>query len=124
MIYLKLLRSYLKKHDTKVFLVNTGWIGGGYGVGSRIPIAETRAIVTAILNGKLNDVECHHDKIFNLFVPYNVPGANPDILNPINTWKNKELYLKNAKQLAKMFVDNFQKFKGINEEIKNSGPRI
>jgi len=124
MVYLKLLRNYLKKHDTKVFLVNTGWIGGGYGTGSRIPIAETRAIVTAILNGRLNSVECHHDKIFNLFVPYNVPGANPDILNPINTWKDKELYLKNAKKLAKMFIDNFQKFKGINEEIKNSGPRL
>ena len=123
MVYLRLLRDYLKKHGTKVYLVNTGWIGGGYGVGNRIPIKETRAIVSAILTGKIDEVDCHHDRIFNLFVPYDVPGANPEILSPINLWKDKEEYLKKANDLAKLFSENFKKFTGINEEIKNSGPK-
>ncbi len=124
MIYLSLLQKYLKKYDTKVFLVNTGWIAGPYGVGYRIPIKETRTIVNAILSGKLNNVSCHHDKIFNLFIPNNIPGVDPKILYPADLWKSKEEYNENARKLAQLFIDNLNKYPGINEEIKNSGPKL
>lgn len=122
MVYLSLLRKFLKEHDTKVFLVNTGWIAGPYGIGHRIPIKETRTIVNAILSGKLNNASCHHDKIFNLFIPNNIPGVDPKIFHPSDLWKSKEEYNKNARKLAQLFIDNLNKYPGINEEIKNSGP--
>ncbi|MDO9028674.1 MAG: phosphoenolpyruvate carboxykinase (ATP), partial [Candidatus Roizmanbacteria bacterium] len=100
MVYLNLLKKYLKKYETKTFLVNTGWIGGAYGVGSRIPIKETRSIIAAILSGQLDNVECRHDEIFNLYVPMVVPGVDPKILDPSLSWSEKNLYLKSAKKLA------------------------
>jgi len=124
MVYLKLLRKYLKMHDTKVFLVNTGWIGGAYGIGSRIPIKETRAIITAILSGRLNKVKCRQDKIFNLFVPVEIKGVNQKILDPSSLWKDKNEYNKKAKELAGLFIENLNKFTGIYQEIINSGPKI
>ena len=124
MVYLSLLRRLLKEHDTKVFLVNTGWIAGPYGIGYRIPIKETRTIVKSILSGKLNNTPCHHDKIFNLFIPTNIPGVDPKILHPADLWKNKEEYNQSAGKLARLFVDNLNKYPGIHEEIKNSGPKL
>ncbi|MFA6081300.1 MAG: phosphoenolpyruvate carboxykinase (ATP) [Patescibacteria group bacterium] len=124
MIYLSLLQKYLKRYRTKVFLVNTGWMAGPYGTGYRIPIKETRAIVSAILSGKLNDVPCHQDRIFNLFIPKEVPGVDKNILEPQNLWKNPEEYITHAKKLAILFTENLNKFAGIHEEIINSGPKI
>jgi phosphoenolpyruvate carboxykinase (ATP) len=123
MVYLNLLKKYLKKYETKTFLVNTGWVGGGYGKGSRISIDLTRKIITAILNGKLDNVECRHDEIFNLFVPSYVPGVDRSILDPSLTWKDKGLYYLNARKLASLFVENIKKFPGVLQSIINSGPR-
>ena len=124
MVYLELLRKYLKKYDTKVFLVNTGWTGGPYGVGSRISIKDTRSIVTAILSGQLNKTKYRHDDIFNLFVPLSVPGVDSKILNPNNLWQSKNEYLTSAKKLALLFNENLKKFTGINYEISHAGPKI
>jgi phosphoenolpyruvate carboxykinase (ATP) len=124
MIYLNLLKKYLKKHETKVFLVNTGWIAGPYGVGHRIPIKETRNIVHAVLSGKLDDAECRHDKIFNLYVPKKVPGVDQKILDPAGLWPDKNQYLQSAKNLARLFIDNMKKYPGVYESIINSGPKI
>ncbi|MBI5127206.1 phosphoenolpyruvate carboxykinase (ATP) [Candidatus Roizmanbacteria bacterium] len=124
MVYLNLLKKYLKKNETKVFLVNTGWIGGGYGIGSRIPIKETRSIVSAILSGKLDSVECRNDEIFNLYVPFTVPGVEAKILDPSTSWSDKKKYLQTAKNLSKLFIDNMKKYPGIYQSIINSGPKI
>ncbi len=123
-IYLNLLRKYLKKYETRVFFVNTGWIAGPYGQGYRIPIKETRKIVTAILSGQLDDTPCRHDKIFNLYVPKYVPGlANQKILDPVTLWKDKNLYFKKARFLAKLFIENIKKYPDVLESIINSGPK-
>ena len=124
MVYLNLLKKYLKKYETKTFLVNTGWIGGAYGVGSRIPILETRNIITAVLTGRLDNIECRHDKIFNLFVPVKVPGVDEKILDPSLSWDDKSLYYDSAKKLAQLFVENIKKFPGVYQSIINSGPKI
>lgn len=123
-VYLSLLKKYLKKYKTKTFLVNTGWIGGAYGVGSRIPIKETRSIIAAILSGQLDNVECRHDEIFNLYVPMVVLGVDPKILDPSLSWPDKNLYLKSAKKLAGLFGENIKKFPGVDQSIINSGPKI
>ncbi|VVA43743.1 Phosphoenolpyruvate carboxykinase (ATP) [Candidatus Roizmanbacteria bacterium] len=124
MVYLNLLRKYLKKYETKTFLVNTGWIGGAFGVGKRISIDDTRNIITAILSGKLDEVPCRHDKIFNLYVPVSIPGVDKKILDPSLSWKDKGLYYDSAKKLAKLFVENIKKFPDVHESIINSGPKL
>ncbi len=124
MVYLNLLKKYLKKHETRVFLVNTGWIAGPYGVGSRIPIKETRRIVAAALHGELNNIECHHDKIFNLYVPKTVGGVDKNILDPSRLWSDKEKYLQSAKNLGRLFIENMKKYPGVYQSIINSGPQI
>jgi len=120
MVYLNLLKKYLKKYETKTFLVNTGWIGGAYGVGSRIPIKETRSIIAAILSGQLDNVECRHDEIFNLYVPMVVSGVDPKILDSSLSWPDKNLYLKSAKKLAGLFGENIKKFPCVDQSIINS----
>lgn len=124
MIYLNLLKEYLKKNNAKTFLVNTGWTGGAYGTGKRISIKDTRNIITAILSGDLDKVECRHDKIFNLFVPIKVPGVDDRILDPSLSWSNKNLYDESAKKLAKLFIENISQYSGISETIINSGPKL
>lgn len=123
MVYLRLLKTYLKKYQTKVFFVNTGWVAGPYGVGYRIPILTTRKIIWAILSGKLDNVSYYHDKIFNLYVPEKVPGLkNNKILKPSELWKNKKDYLKQANYLASLFVENIKKYQ-VSSLIIDSGPK-
>ncbi len=124
MVYLNLLKKYLMKYDAKTYLVNTGWIGGAYGVGKRISIADTRNIITAILTGQLDEVKCRHDKIFNLFVPIKVPGVDEKILDPSLSWSDKNLYNENAKKLAKLFTENIKKFPDVLQSIIDSGPKL
>jgi len=124
MVYLNLLRDYLKKYDVKIYLVNTGWTGGAYGVGERISIHDTRSIITAILNGQLDDVACRYDKIFNLSVPTKVTGVEDKILDPSESWSDKEKYIDSANKLAQQFVNNIKKFTDVEQSIINSGPRI
>lgn len=124
MVYLNLLKKYLKKYETRAFLVNTGWIGGKFGIGHRIPIKETRNIIRAILSSRLDEVESRHDKIFNLFVPKYVPGVDEKILDPSISWIDKQSYLQSAKNLARLFIDNMKKYPGVYQSIINSGPNI
>ena len=123
-VYAKLLGEKINQHNTTVYLINTGWSGGPYGIGTRIKIKYSRAMVTAALTGELDKVEYRHDQLFNLDIPTKVDNVPPEILDPKNTWTDKDLYEKSAKNLAKMFVDNFEKFKGVSSEIKNAGPKL
>ena len=122
MVYLNLLKKYLKKYDTRVYLVNTGWVGGAYGVGKRISIKDTRAIIDAVLSGRLNSVKTRHDKIFNLNVPTSVPKVSAEILDPSFSWTNKKFYSDQAKKLAALFVENMKKYRRVTRAIINSGP--
>jgi len=123
MVYANLLAEYMKKYDTQVFLVNTGWTGGPYGTGHRISINDTRAIVTAALDGELNDVGYINHPIFNLLIPKECPMVDSTILDPINTWEDKEAYNEKAKELAIDFVENFKQFESIPQNIVEAGPK-
>ena len=123
MVYANLLRDYVKKYGTNVFLINTGWSGGPYGTGERMAIKLTRAMVTAALEGKLDNVEYREHPIFNLMIPVECPDVPADVLNPVNTWNDKDAYEKPAKELADLFKENFKKFKEATDEVRNAGPR-
>ncbi len=107
--YLNLLNSKLKEHSTNVYLINTGWTGGPYGVGQRMDIALTRAVVDAALAGQLVNVECREDKRFHLRVPTSCPGVDGKILDPKETWSDKDAYEKAADTLAGEFAAFFDK---------------
>ena len=121
-VYAKVLGEKITKHNTVVYLVNTGWSGGPYGVGKRIKIKYSRAMVTAAINGSLNIVKYKHDDLFNLDIPTEVPDVPSDILDPKNTWTDKDSYDLSAKKLAQMFVENFKKFQNVAPEIISAGP--
>ena len=123
-VYAEMLGERLKKYGTDVYLVNTGWSGGPYGVGHRMKLSYTRAMVTAALNGTLKDVEYVHDDVFNLDVPMGCPDVPSEILQPRETWADKDAYDAQAAKLAKMFADNFaKKYPNMPENIKNAGPK-
>jgi len=122
--YAKLLGDKINHHNTVVYLVNTGWSGGPYGVGNRINIKYSRAMVTAALSGALDVVKYRHDDLFNLDIPTEVEGVPSEILDPKNTWTDKDSYDKSAKKLAHMFIENFEKFENVSSEIINAGPKI
>jgi len=121
-VYAKLLGERIDKHKTEVFLVNTGWSGGEYGIGSRMKLSYTRAMVKAALEGKLKEVQYTEHPIFKVGVPVAVPNVPSEILNPENTWEDKKQYILKAKELASKFHVNFNKFEGISESIKTAGP--
>ena len=106
-----------------VYLINTGWSGGPYGVGKRINIKYSRAMVKAALSGALDIVKYRHDEIFNLDVPTECPGVPAEVLIPKNTWIDKDSYTLSAKKLAQMFIDNFKRFDD-SDEIRKAGPKI
>ena len=122
-VYAKMLGEKIKKHNTVVYLINTGWSGGPYGVGKRVKIKYSRAMVTAAINGSLDIVKYRHDDFFNLDVPTECPDVPPEILDPKHTWEDKDSYDLSAKKLASMFVDNFKKFKNVSTEILDAGPK-
>jgi len=123
-VYAKMLGEKIKQYNTTVYLINTGWSGGPYGVGKRINIKYSRAMVTAALTGELDGVKYRHNELFNLDIPTKCTNVPSDILDPKNTWIDKDSYELSAKKLAQMFVDNFDKFKDIPKEIRNAGPKI
>jgi len=124
LMYAQLLGEKLEKHDTKVFLVNTGWSGGAYGIGKRMKLSNTRAMVTAALEGLLDDVEYELDPVFNVYVPRSCPGVATDILNPRNTWLDKDAYDQTAKKLALLFNENIKQFADhIPPEVLVAGPK-
>ena len=122
-IYAELLGQKIEKHKTRVYLVNTGWTGGPYGVGTRMKLAYTRAMVTAIQKGKLDKAEFRHDDLFNLDVPLSCPGVPDGILDPKSTWADKDAYDAQAHKLAEMFRENLEKkYPTISEAIRNACP--
>mgnify|MGYP003578610718 CR=1 FL=1 len=124
-VYANFLGQRIARHNARVWLVNTGWTGGPYGVGARMKIAHTRAMIHAALSGALDDVPYQTDPIFNVDVPQSVPGVPAEVLNPRNTWKSGAGYDEQAHKLARMFVDNFKMFES--EElpgVKAAGPRV
>ncbi|QSZ27488.1 phosphoenolpyruvate carboxykinase (ATP) [Aceticella autotrophica] len=123
MVYAKLLGEKIDKYNSKVYLINTGWSGGPYGIGKRIDLAYTRSMVSAALRGDLNNVKYIKDPVFNLSIPKSCPNVPYEILNPINTWKDKEAYNLQAKNLARKFFENINSYNIIPEEIKNAGPK-
>jgi len=123
-VYAKMLGEKIQKHNTVVYLINTGWSGGPYGVGQRIKIKYSRAMVTAALTGSLDIVKYRHDDLFNLDIPVVCPDVPPEILDPKNTWIDKDSYDLSAKKLAQMFTDNFKRFKNVSPEIINAGPKL
>lgn len=120
--YAEMLGEKIKLHQSNVFLVNTGWTGGSYGIGNRIKLSYTRAMVHAALEGELNSVETFTDDIFGLSIPLLVPGVPDEVLIPRNTWEDKEAYDKAAKELAGKFHDNFKRFTHAGEDIRQAGP--
>ena len=122
-VYDEMLGKRLQQHqDTKVYLVNTGWSGGPYGVGNRIAIKHTRAMVSAALNGALDTVNYKPHPIFKVLVPEHVPGVPTKILEPKNTWDDPEAYDQQARELASQFIENFKKFTKARREIVEAGP--
>ncbi|MFC1603378.1 phosphoenolpyruvate carboxykinase (ATP), partial [Pseudomonadota bacterium] len=124
-VYGRLLGDKIKKHDVRCWLINTGWSGGPYGVGKRMDISLTRAMLKAALSGDLNDVAVVEDPIFGLPVPESCPGVPSDVLHPANTWEDKAAYEKKAKQLAKAFHENFVEYADmVSPEVNAAGPRV
>lgn len=120
--YAELLGERIDKYNCNVYLVNTGWSGGPYGIGSRIKLKYTRAIVTAATAGELETMPMVHDDIFNVEVPTRCPGVPPEVMMPRNTWSNKDAYDKTAKKLAAAFVENFKKYTNMDEAVIKAGP--
>src|SRR5512136_296590 len=108
--YAELLKRKIERHGAHCWLVNTGWVGGPYGIGKRISIAYTRALLNAALTGGLNDVEFIKDPVFGFSVPVSCEGVPPSVLNPSDAWPNKQVYLDKYRQLGMRFVQNFRKF--------------
>ncbi len=124
--YAEMLGQKMDEHpDVNVWLINTGWTGGSYGTGSRMKLSYTRAMITAALNGDLNNVELTKHPIFGVEVPASVPSVPTEILEPRNTWADKEAYDKTAASLAEKFVTNFKKYADFaNEEILAGAPKV
>jgi phosphoenolpyruvate carboxykinase (ATP) len=123
-LYANMLGRKIEQHRTKVYLVNTGWSGGPYGVGKRINLNQTRAMVRAALTGGLERVEFANDGIFNLEIPLACPGVPSEILEPRRTWPDKKKYDSSAKKLARLFARNFEKFGKMPAEIQKAGPIV
>jgi phosphoenolpyruvate carboxykinase (ATP) len=122
--YARMLGEQIARHHARVWLVNTGWTGGPYGVGTRMKIAYTRAMIRAALSGALDRVAYVTDPIFNLDVPASCPDVPPEVLMPRNTWADGADYDREARKLARMFVDNFKTFEtGVTGDVRAAGPR-
>ena len=121
--YGNLLRDLIAEHKVDCWLVNTGWTGGAYGVGKRMPIKETRALLSSALDGSLASVEMRTDPNFGFQVPVAVPGVDDSILNPRETWADKAGYDAQATKLVGMFVQNFEKFENhVDPDVRAAAP--
>ncbi|MBI1204228.1 MAG: phosphoenolpyruvate carboxykinase [Rhodopseudomonas sp.] len=124
-VYANLLQDYIQKHNVDVWLVNSGWTGGIYGEGRRMPIKATRTLVTAALNGSLKTADFRTDPYFGFAVPTSVPGVEPHLLYPSKTWKDKAAFDKTARELVAMFQKNFTKYEDhVTPEIRAAAPQV
>lgn len=122
-VYAHMLGERIAKHKVECYLINTGWSGGSVGTGSRIKIPYTRAMVTAALKGNFENAEFAPDPIFKVHVPNSCPGVPSEILNPRNTWADKEAYDAKARELAVAFAENFKKYSDtLPKEVTEAGP--
>ena len=121
--YARLLGERIEKHNVRVYLLNTGWSGGPYGVGKRMSLPYTRAMVEAALSGALEQVNFVEDPIFRVHVPTSCPGVPSDVLQPRKTWSDSQAYDAQARHLAGLFAKNIAKFENVPAEIVNAGPR-
>ena len=122
--YAKMLASKISEHNTSAYLINTGWTGGPYGIGRRMDLKYTRAMVSASLNGDLDKVKYKHDSIFNLDIPLSCPQVPSKILDPSFSWSNNEQYVVAAKRLAHLFIENFKRFGEETKDLAKFGPQI
>jgi phosphoenolpyruvate carboxykinase (ATP) len=123
--YAKLLGRKIKEHNVNVWLINTGWTGGPHGVGKRMRLKYTRAMITAALNGELEHVNYNEHPVFGLMMPSSCPNVPDYLLNPRNTWQNTYLYDERASALALLFVKNFEDYVPYcNEDILKAAPNV
>ena len=123
--YAELLRKKIDQHNVKCWLVNTGWVGGQYGVGKRISIKYTRALLNAALTGKLDNVQYRHDPVFGYEVPTSCPEVPAEVLDPASSWKDRSEHEAKYKQLAQKFIDNFAKYADQTpKEVTEAGPKM
>jgi phosphoenolpyruvate carboxykinase (ATP) len=123
-VYARMLGEKLDRHESAVWLVNTGWTGGPFGEGHRMPIAATRALLHAALSGSLDNVSYRIDPVFGFEVPVTAPGVDAQLLDPRSTWRDPAIYDAKARELAQMFAENFQKFEDIAPEVAAAGPQV
>jgi phosphoenolpyruvate carboxykinase (ATP) len=122
-VYGNLLKERIHKGQVSCWLVNTGWTGGKYGAGKRMPIKATRALLNAALDGSLNNAEFRKDPNFGFDVPVAVPGVDSAILDPRTTWADKDEYDRTAQKLVQLFVDNFEQFaEHVDEGVRQAAP--
>lgn len=123
--YADLLRAKLERYGSDVWLVNTGWTSGAFGTGHRMPLEHTRAIISAILDGTLSEIETREDPIFGLHVPVHVPDVPPELLDPRSTWDDPDSYDRMARELAEKFKQNFLNYADeAGEAVANAGPKV
>ncbi|MCG8426702.1 MAG: phosphoenolpyruvate carboxykinase (ATP), partial [Chromatiales bacterium] len=124
-VYGNLLVKKMEEHEASCWLINTGWTGGPYGVGKRMDINHTRAMLNAALSGDLDEVPMVEDPVFRIMVPESCPGVPSEVLRPENTWADKAAYHEKAQGLAKLFQDNFVEYADmVSDEVKNAGPVV
>ncbi len=124
-VYAAMLGDRLERHGSRVYLVNTGWTGGPFGVGKRISLGDTRRLVSAALSGELDDADTQEHPVFGLAMPQSVEGISSRLLNPSETWSDPDAYDRQAKKLAEMFEQNFRAFaSSVSAEVKQAGPRV
>lgn len=123
-VYAEMLGDKSTKHAARVYLVNTGWSGGSYGIGKRMKLGYTRAIVAAILDGSIEQARFALDPLFGVWIPDAVAGVPAELLQPRNVWEDKAAYDATALRLAKQFASNFEKFRDVSDEILHAGPKV
>jgi phosphoenolpyruvate carboxykinase (ATP) len=123
--YAQMLGRKMQENQVNVWMINTGWTGGPCGIGSRMKLKYTRAMITAALEGQLNLIEFDTHPVFGMLIPAECPGVPSEILNPRNTWEDKQAYDEKANYLAGLFIKNFEKYKdGVSKEVLDAAPKL
>ena len=123
--YAEMLGRKMQENKVNVWMINTGWTGGPHGVGSRMKLKYTRAMITAVLEGRLNHTEYELHPVFGMEIPKSCPDVPSEILNPRNTWEDKKAYDEKANFLAGLFIKNFEKYApAVPQEILEAAPKV